>query len=76
MKSSVGATVAALSFFLPSLARACSVCFGSESPGLARGFYWGVLLLLLLPPLLIGSFAGWIAYTVRKNRRDGALSRP
>jgi hypothetical protein len=55
--------------FLPSAARACTVCFGAESPNLARGLFWGVVVLLVLPPALILSFAGVIAYHVRKNRR-------
>lgn len=60
---------AVLLSFAPSAARACTVCFGAESPDLARGLFWGVVVLLVLPPTLILSFAGFIAYNVRKNRR-------
>jgi hypothetical protein len=54
---------------LPGAARACAVCFGSMPPDLSKGFYWGILLLLLLPPVMILSFAGFIVYRVRKVRR-------
>jgi hypothetical protein len=61
---------AALLAAFPSAARACTVCFGAESPDLARGLFWGVVVLLVLPPTLILSFAGVIVYNVRKNRRS------
>jgi hypothetical protein len=39
-------------------------------PDLSRGFYWGILLLLLLPPVMIATLAGIIVYHARKNRRS------
>ena len=53
----------------PAAASACAVCFGAESPDLARGLFWGVVVLLVLPPALMLSFAGFVVYNVRKNRR-------
>jgi hypothetical protein len=54
---------------LPGAARACTVCFGAMGPDLTRGFYWGVMLLILLPPVMILGFVGVIAYHARKHRR-------
>ncbi|OGR57072.1 MAG: hypothetical protein A3I11_06775 [Elusimicrobia bacterium RIFCSPLOWO2_02_FULL_39_32] len=51
---------------LPSL-YACSVCFGKGSEDLQKGFYWGILLLLLLPVALIGTIGTAIIYSSRKK---------
>ncbi|MBI2119768.1 MAG: hypothetical protein HYT97_09130 [Elusimicrobia bacterium] len=51
---------------LPSL-YACSVCFGKGSEDLQKGFYWGILLLLLLPVVLIGTIGTAIIYSSRKK---------
>jgi hypothetical protein len=53
---------------VPAAARACAVCFGGSSPDLARGFTWGVLILLLLPFVLMASLVGLIVYHIRKNK--------
>lgn len=58
-----------LPFALPAGLHACAVCFGSASPDMVRGFTWGVILLLLLPPVMILSFVGMIFFHVRRNRR-------
>lgn len=60
---------ASLACLTPSAAEACAVCFGAESPDLARGFYWGIVVLLTLPPVMILALAGLIAFHVKKNRR-------
>lgn len=65
-----GGLAAILPFVFPGAARACAVCFGSMPADLSKGFYWGILLLLLLPPLMILSFVGFIAYHVKKARRS------
>ena len=52
-------------FFLPQIASACSVCFGGAGSNWSKGFYWGVLLLLTLPVLLISTIAGRIYCSVR-----------
>lgn len=51
----------------PSCLYACSVCFGKGSEDLQKGFYWGILLLLLLPVALIGTIGTAIIYTSRKK---------
>jgi hypothetical protein len=52
-------------------ALACAVCFGSDGPsGLARGFFWGILLLLILPFSMLAGLVAWIAYATRKKSRE------
>ena len=55
---------------LPDIAHACAVCFSSESGAstLARGFYWGTLLLLALPFFLVVTIATAIVVSARKKR--------
>lgn len=64
----------ALLLSFPRLASACAVCFGAESPDLAKGFYWGVLLLLVLPPAMVLGLALLIARHSRRARRGQAGS--
>ena len=71
-----------LFFILPDLGWSCAVCFGGEGGAMAQGFTWGILVLLSLPALLLGSIAFMIARSVRKKNaihRDPASplkSRP
>jgi hypothetical protein len=60
-------------FWLPSSLRACAVCFGAESPDMAKGFYWGIILLLVLPPIMILGLVGLVAHSIRKHRRATPL---
>ena len=53
---------------------ACTVCFGGSGSDWSQGFFWGILFLLLLPFVLIGSFFAWIAYSIRRNRRSALPS--
>ncbi len=54
---------------LPDIAHACAVCFSSQggAPGLARGFYWGTLLLLALPFFLVITIATAIVLAAKKK---------
>lgn len=54
---------------LPRFASACAVCFGRDAgqAGLARGFFWGILLLLLLPLGLIAFIGGRIFMAIRRQ---------
>jgi|GEM_PF-5913749 len=49
----------------PSLG--CSVCFGGNDSNLAKGFFWGVIVLGLLPFLLISSFVGFLLRAQKKH---------
>ena len=55
---------------MPDIAHACAMCFSSENgaPGLARGFYWSVWLLLALPFVLVTSITAAIVRSARKKR--------
>jgi hypothetical protein len=57
-------------------ASACTVCFGDPASGLARGFYWGILVLLILPFAITGAFVAAVAYRMRKNRINRATVQP
>ena len=52
---------------VPQVSFACSVCFGVGSANLARGFYWGILILLLLPVTLFSVIATKIYLSARKK---------
>ena len=54
-------------FGLPQHCFACAVCFGSGSANLSRGFYWGILILLLLPVTLFAIIASKIYLAVRRK---------
>jgi len=60
-------TLTLLLVFMPAMAQACSVCFGDPGSPMAKGFYWGILLLLALPFTLLASFVGYIVYHTRKK---------
>ncbi len=57
----------------PSSLHACAVCFGAAGGNLARGFYWGILLLLLLPLVLFSSIAFMIVRSTRKKNLSTSL---
>jgi hypothetical protein len=50
-------------------ARACAVCFGAPGSAWNRGFFWAILLLLVLPFLLMGSLVALVVYHIRKGQR-------
>jgi len=33
---------------------------------MARGFYWGILFLMVMPFAVFGSIAGWLFYSYRR----------
>jgi hypothetical protein len=53
----------------PRGASACAVCFGGADgrSGLANGFWWGIVILLLITMSLVGAI-GWTIWTVEKRR--------
>jgi hypothetical protein len=60
---------AALVSMIAVNARACAVCFGAPGSALNRGFFWAILLLLVLPFLLMGSLVALVVYHIRKGQR-------
>ena len=51
-----------------SSVQACSICFGSGNPDMARGFYWGIMILMLLPMALMAMIGGGIFLSLRKRK--------
>jgi hypothetical protein len=52
---------------IPQVTWACGVCFGNTNGDLQRGFFWGILLLILLPPALFLAIAGKIYFSIKKK---------
>lgn len=53
--------------FTVSSVWACAVCFGEGNSDLQRGFYWGILMLLLLPLAILSVVGGKIVASSRKK---------
>jgi hypothetical protein len=49
-------------------ASACAVCFGGADSKLTRGFFWGIIVLGILPFVLLVAFISTIAAATRKNQ--------
>ena len=52
----------------------CAVCFGGENSDLSRGFYWGILLLMMLPLILFLAIGGAVFYHIRQKQSRGEVS--
>lgn len=52
----------------PCLTGACPLCKDALGQGLARGFYWSILLMLGVPLLIVAVFVGIIFTAYRKPR--------
>lgn len=71
--------LAALAVPIPGAAHACAVCgSGPGTPGdpVARGFYWGVLFLMVTPFAIAGAFGGWLFYMYWRARNGGRPVSP
>jgi hypothetical protein len=64
-------SVTSLLGLIPTLANACSVCFSGGSADTVRGFFWGVVVLLVLP---FATFSVIVFKIVRASRKDPRLS--
>ena len=58
----------------PASLWACSVCFGEAGGNLAKGFTWGILVLLLLPLILFGTIAFKVVMAVRRKNGNPGLA--
>lgn len=54
---------------------ACAVCFGEPGSDLSKGFYWGIVILLMLPFTLLGGLVGYIVYSTKKNKATPVSGR-
>ena len=71
----------ALVALMGSMAVACPNCQNAlaEDPagnGLARGFYWSILLMMSMPFALVAGFGGLMYLEVRKAARQGFYDLP
>lgn len=60
-------------FFVPTVARACAVCFGNSDSQLSEGMKAGVLVLLLVVLFVL---SGFVALFVHLARRSAAAAVP
>jgi len=65
-KLRLSAALAAYLVVVPSAVNACTVCFGGADSNLTDGFFWGVVILLVLPFALT---AGFITMIMRAGKR-------
>lgn len=75
MKFTLFLLITFLSTF-PSILEACTVCFGGTNSNLQRGFYWGILLLLLLPLGIFSTVAIKIYISCRQKNQSIGLEQP
>ena len=54
---------------LRCMALACPICFGASDAPMALGMNWGVVTLLGVTLLVLGSFATWFVRLVRRTER-------
>jgi hypothetical protein len=71
----------ALVALLSGPALACPTCkdqlaHDPDSANLARGFYYSILFMLSMPPLIFSSLAAYFYWEVRKARARQALAAP
>ncbi len=52
---------------LPRSVLACAACFGQSDSQLAVGMNWGIFTLLGFVVIVLGSFAAFLIYLVRKS---------
>ena len=52
---------------LPQAASACSVCFGKSDSSLLKGMQMGVLALLAIVVFVLGGFAAFFIYLVKRS---------
>lgn len=60
-------------FIFYSIGWACPVCFGDLEPQQSKGFFWGIVFLIALPPALILFIAGHVIHSSRKKARMDRL---
>jgi hypothetical protein len=80
VRSLLLAALASLLFVaLSEAALACPTCkdqlaHDPQAANLARGFYYSILFMLSMPPLILGGLASYFYWEVRKARAAKALA--
>ncbi len=59
--------LAALAWLAPTSLFACVVCSGNSSSSLAVGMNWGIFTLMGVIVTVLGTFAGFFIYLVRRQ---------
>ena len=67
------AILTALMLLVPQVLMACSVCFTGRE-GFMEAFYATTIMLILLPPLLLGSIGYYIYRGYKKNLKGASES--
>ncbi|MBQ91039.1 MAG: hypothetical protein CL441_06415 [Acidimicrobiaceae bacterium] len=57
-----------ISLVLPRTSEACTICFGDPNSPMAIGTSWGILFLLCVTFGMLGAFAYFFLYLVRRSR--------
>jgi len=65
--------LAAAVWLLADVALACPTCkeqlaHDPEAANIARGFYWSILFMLSMPPLILSGLGSYFNYEIRKAR--------
>jgi heme/copper-type cytochrome/quinol oxidase subunit 2 len=55
--------------FAMSFALACPLCKESLTAGMAKGFFWSILLMLAVPVVVVGTIAG-VVWRAGKKQGD------
>ena len=66
--SAVLGLMAAALLAVPRSSAACPVCFGDPNSPMAIGASWGILLLLGVTVAMLGAFASFFLYLVKRSR--------
>lgn len=75
MRALLVTVVVLLALAVPRLALACPVCFGESDAPLAQAINQGILAMLVVVAGVLGSFAAFFIYLVRRARAlDAAAS--
>jgi hypothetical protein len=56
---------ASLALF-PDSAQACAACYGQSDSPMAAGMNWGIVSLLVMIVLVLGGFAGFFVFVIRR----------
>jgi len=60
--------VCLLAMNIASLGDACPLCKDNIPNGMAKGFFWSILLMLVVPALVVGVIAGVVWRSEQKKR--------
>lgn len=67
---------------LPSAAQACPGCAeaqagqGPSRTNIVRGYQLSIIFMMAMPFLIVGSFGGYVYYTVYRGRNDSEAAPP